>query len=146
MKFLLFLFVTIYTFSNSIENLRELSFNLMNEIKKKERTLIVESFSSLNIKEEKEAVSLILVEDENKLGLFTVPSEQYRTLLQNNEINNIDYLSYISIMFLGNDEFYFQIKSGFLEYLLDDGLILEFSGNNEKIINILNKINEKLKN
>lgn len=146
MKFIIFLFVVFYTFSNSIENLSELSFNLMNEIKKKERTLILESFSSLGIKEEKEVVSLILVEDKNKLGLFTVPSEQYKALLQNNEINNIDYLSHISIVFLENDEFYFQIKSGLLEYLLHDGLILEFSGEYEKIIDILAKIHEKLRN
>lgn len=144
MKILLLLLIFTYTFSSPIEKISEKSFYLMSEIKNKEEAEILDTFSTLNISIEEKAVSLILIEDENNLSLFTVPSSEYISLLQNNKLNNVSYLSHISISYLEDEQFHLEIKSGLLDYLLNDGLIFEFYGSYEKTIEILDEIQNKL--
>lgn len=144
MKILLLLLIFTYTFSSPIEKISEKSFYLMSEIKNKEEAEILDTFSTLNISIEEKAVSLILIEDENNLSLFTVPSSEYTSLLQNNKLNNVSYLSHISISYLEDEQFHLEIKSGLLDYLLNDGLIFEFYGSYEKTIEILDEIQNNL--
>lgn len=136
------LFLSTFSFGKSIDKLYEQSDILISKIEEMERYSMIELYNELEITcvEEKKISYIEKVKAQDNFSFTTLPSNLYIDLVAENGIENLEFLTKLSIIALDDSQFNLLIESGVLKAVLGDGVVIDLIASYEEIEEFIENI------
>jgi hypothetical protein len=140
---IIFMLLVTLLFGNDINNLYDESMMLAEKISELEQIKIKNLMKEIGQNYDSSKNYIISERGQGHFQINTLAPDNYKTIIKNNSIEDLEFLTRITLIFYEENNFYFMIESGMLDAIMGDSIVIDLMGTYEEISNMIKSLEEE---
>ena len=140
---LLFIILTTFAMGDDMNNLYNESLLLAEKISELEQIKIKDLMDKMNQNYDSNQNYIDSQRGQGHFQIKTLAPEEYKTLVKSSSIEDLEFLTRITLIFYEENNFYFMIESGMLDAIMGDSIVIDLMGTYDEILNMIKSLREE---
>lgn len=140
---LLFIILTTFIMADDMNSLYNQSLLLAEKISELEQIKIKDLMKKMDQNYDSNKNYIDSQRGQGHFQINTLAPEEYKTLVKNSSIEDLEFLTRITLILYEENNFYFMIESGMLDAIMGDSIVIDLMGTYDEIANMIKSLREE---
>lgn len=140
---LLFIILTAFAMGDDMNNLYNESLLLAEKISELEQIKIKNLMDKMDQDYDSNQNYIDSQRGQGHFQINTLAPEGYKSLVKKSSIDDLEFLTRITLIFYEENNFYFMIESGMLDAIMGDSIVIDLMGTYDEISNMIKSLREE---
>lgn len=140
---LLFIILTAFAMGDDMNNLYNESLLLAEKISELEQIKIKDLMDKMDQDYDSNQNYIDSQRGQGHFQINTLAPEGYKSLVKKSSIDDLEFLTRITLIFYEENNFYFMIESGMLDAIMGDSIVIDLMGTYDEISNMIKSLREE---